>query len=103
MGNTAVFVSLNAIVGPSHKAVAASGLFLSMSVGMLTGIALSSALMMQLMQQHLSENLIKLGLTLAERQEVISHPKKQILAAGTNTYCARSFQELQRMWSISTN
>jgi hypothetical protein len=70
MANTTIFVAVNAIVEPAHKAVAASGLFLSMSVGMITGIAITSALMMGMMQKHLNEGLIKLGMTLLEREEV---------------------------------
>lgn len=70
MGNTAVFVSINAIVEPAHKAVAASGLFLSMPVGMITGIAVTSALMLEVMQKRLHESLAKLGLSFSERQEV---------------------------------
>lgn len=70
MGNTAIFVGLNAIVDPSHKAVAASGLFLSMPVGMISGIAVASAAMLQVMKTSLDEGLARLGLGLVERQEV---------------------------------
>ncbi|KAK6062553.1 Arylsulfatase 3 [Seiridium cupressi] len=78
MGNTAVFVSINAIVEPAHKAVAASGLYLSMPIGMITGIALTSALMLEVMQKHLAEGLVKLGLSLVERQEVISKAAENV-------------------------
>ncbi|KAI1856112.1 hypothetical protein JX265_011827 [Neoarthrinium moseri] len=72
MGNTAIFVSLNAVTEPSHKAVAASGLFLSMPIGMITGIAVTSALMLEVMQKQLDDGLVKLGLNLAARLEIIS-------------------------------
>ncbi|KAM0811117.1 putative Major facilitator superfamily domain-containing protein [Seiridium cardinale] len=78
MGNTAVFVSINAIVEPAHKAVAASGLYLSMPIGMITGIAVTSALMLEVMQKHLAEGLVKLGLSLVERQEVISKAAENV-------------------------
>jgi hypothetical protein len=70
MGNTAVFVGINAIVEPAHKAVVVSGLFLSTAIGMITGIAITSALMLDVMQRHLNESLLKLGLSLAERLDV---------------------------------
>jgi hypothetical protein len=70
MGFTSIFVSLNAIVDPSYKAVAASGLYLSMPVGMIAGIAVTSAIMLEVMQMHLHEGLVRLGLGVAERQEV---------------------------------
>lgn len=70
MGNTAVFVGINAIVDPSHKAVVVSGLFLSLSVGMITGVAATSALMLEVMQKHLDNNLMELGLNAAERLDV---------------------------------
>lgn len=70
MGNTAVFVSINAIVEPAHKAVAASGLYLSMPVGMITGIAITNALLQEVMQKHLDRDLAKLGLSVAERVKV---------------------------------
>lgn len=75
MGNTAVFVNINAIVEPAHKAVAASGLFLSMPIGMIAGIAVTSALMLEVMKQQLDESLVKLGLRLVERQEVSPVPR----------------------------
>ncbi|KAH8664200.1 major facilitator superfamily transporter [Xylariales sp. PMI_506] len=72
MANTAIFISINAIIEPAHKAVATASLFLSMPVGMITGIAIASALMLQVMQEQLDQNLIKLGLSLVERTEVIT-------------------------------
>ncbi|KAH6652139.1 major facilitator superfamily domain-containing protein [Truncatella angustata] len=78
MGNTAVVVSLNAIVEPAHKAVAASGLFLSLPIGMITGIAITSALMLEIMQQQLDKSLIKLGLGSADRQEIISKAAENV-------------------------
>ncbi|ETS79763.1 hypothetical protein PFICI_09616 [Pestalotiopsis fici W106-1] len=96
MGNTAVFVAINAIVDPSHKAVVVSGLFLSVSVGMITGVAATSALMLEVMQKHLDKNLVNLGLEVAERLDIISKAagnveyiyklRGQVAAAVTSAY-----------------
>ncbi|KAF7536396.1 hypothetical protein G7054_g4520 [Neopestalotiopsis clavispora] len=96
MGNTAVFVGINAIVDPSHKAVVVSGLFLSVSVGIITGVAATSALMLEVMQNHLDTNLMELGLKAAERLDIISKAagnveyiyklQGQVAAAVTSAY-----------------
>ncbi|KAI0123937.1 major facilitator superfamily transporter [Xylariales sp. AK1849] len=78
MGSTAIFVSINAIIEPAHKAVATSGLYLSMPIGMIMGIVVTSALMIELMRKHLNEGLIKLGMDLAERQEVIEKAAENV-------------------------
>lgn len=70
MGNTAVFVGINAIVEPAHKAAVISGLFLSTAIGMITGIAATSAMMLEVMQKSLNEKLVNMGLGPAERLEV---------------------------------
>lgn len=55
---------------PGDKAVAASGMFLAMPVGMMTGVAIGSAVMLQKMRSLLDEQLLSLGLGAAARQKV---------------------------------
>jgi hypothetical protein len=70
-----VFVSLNAVVEPAHKAVVTSGLQLSIPLGMLLGVTAGSAAMLQVVQNVLDKKLLEAGLDLAHRTEVITSLK----------------------------
>jgi hypothetical protein len=70
MASSAVFVSLNAVVEPAHKAVVTSGLQLAIPVGMLLGVAASSAVMLDVLQKALDRKLFDIGLSLESRTEV---------------------------------
>ncbi|KAI1505733.1 MFS general substrate transporter [Biscogniauxia marginata] len=71
MSSSGIFVGINAVVEPSHKAVVASGLNLSMPIGMVLGVAASSAVMLQMLQRTLDTRLIELGLNLEARAQII--------------------------------
>ncbi|KAI0876425.1 major facilitator superfamily transporter [Hypoxylon argillaceum] len=71
MAGSAVFVSINAVVDPAHKAVATSGLQLSMPIGMLLGVTSASAVMLDVLQRVLDKKLLQFGLSLESRSEVI--------------------------------
>ncbi|KAI0020297.1 MFS general substrate transporter [Xylariomycetidae sp. FL0641] len=72
MSSSAIFVSLNAVVEPAHKAVVASGLYLAMPVGMVLGVAASSAVMLQILHTTLDQRLLGLGLDVDVRREIIA-------------------------------
>ncbi|KAK6219245.1 hypothetical protein LQW54_002233, partial [Pestalotiopsis sp. IQ-011] len=78
MGNTAVFVGINAIVEPAHKAAVVSGLFLSTAIGMITGIAATSAIMLEVMQKSLNEKLANMGFGPPERLDIISKAAENV-------------------------
>ncbi|KAI1335280.1 MFS general substrate transporter [Xylariaceae sp. FL0016] len=69
---SAVFVALNAVVEPAHKAVVSSGLYLAIPVGMALGVATSSAVMLEVLQNTLRARLEELGLVSEEIAEIIS-------------------------------
>ncbi|KAI1127072.1 major facilitator superfamily transporter [Nemania abortiva] len=71
MAGSAVFVSLNAVVDPEHKAVVTSGLQLSIPIGMLLGVTAASAVMLEVLQRVLDKRLLEFGLNLERRTEVI--------------------------------
>ncbi|KAI8622885.1 major facilitator superfamily domain-containing protein [Xylariaceae sp. FL1651] len=71
MCTSAVFVSINAVVEPAHKAVVTSGLQLAMPIGMLLGVAASSAVMLDVLQKALDTKLLGFGLGLEARTEII--------------------------------
>jgi len=70
MASSAVFVCLNAVVEPAHKAVVVSGLQLSFPVGMLLGVTASSAAMFGVLQSTLEKKLLEIGLPPETRSEV---------------------------------
>lgn len=72
MAGSAVFVSINAVVDPAHKAVATSGLQLSMPIGMLLGVTSASAVMLDVLQRVLDKKLLQFGLSLESRSEVLN-------------------------------
>ncbi|KAI3335759.1 major facilitator superfamily transporter [Ustulina deusta] len=71
MAGSAVFVSINAVVEPAHKAVANSGLQLAMPIGMLLGVTAGSAVMLDVLQRVLDKKLLDVGLSLESRTEII--------------------------------
>ncbi|KAI3317826.1 MFS general substrate transporter [Xylariaceae sp. AK1471] len=71
MVSSAVFVSINAVVEPAHKAVVTSGLQLAIPIGMLLGVASSSAVMLDVLQKALDQKLFDIGLSLENRTEII--------------------------------
>ncbi|KAI1272989.1 major facilitator superfamily transporter [Xylaria sp. FL0933] len=71
MAGSAVFVSINAVVEPEHKAVANSGLQLAMPIGMLLGVTAGSAVMLDVLQRVLNKKLLEVGLSPETRAEII--------------------------------
>ncbi|KAI1182500.1 major facilitator superfamily transporter [Nemania serpens] len=71
MANSAVFVSLNAVVDPEHKAVVTSGLQLAIPIGMLLGVTAASAVMLDVLQRVLDNKLLTAGLSVERRTEII--------------------------------
>ncbi|KAI0535383.1 major facilitator superfamily transporter [Xylaria digitata] len=71
MAGSAIFVSINAVVDPAHKAVATSGLQLAVPIGMLLGVTAGSAVMLDIVQKVLNEKLLEIGLSLESRTEII--------------------------------
>ncbi|KAI0440589.1 major facilitator superfamily transporter [Xylaria telfairii] len=71
MSGSAVFVSLNAVVEPAHKAVVTSGIQLAIPIGMLLGVTAGSAVMLDVVQRVLDKRLFEIGLDLESRTEII--------------------------------
>ncbi|KAI0391453.1 major facilitator superfamily transporter [Xylariaceae sp. FL0594] len=71
MASSAVFVCLNAVVEPAHKAVVVSGLQLTFPIGMLLGVTASSAAMFGLLPSTLEKKLLEIGLPPETRSEII--------------------------------
>ncbi|KAI0547945.1 major facilitator superfamily transporter [Xylaria curta] len=71
MSGSSVFVSLNAVVEPAHKAVVNSGLQLAIPIGMLLGVTAGSAVMLDVVQRVLDRRLFEIGLDLESRTEII--------------------------------
>ncbi|KAI1313209.1 major facilitator superfamily transporter [Xylaria venustula] len=71
MAGSAVFVSIQAVVEPEHKAVANSGLQLAMPIGMLLGVTAGSAVMLDVLQRVLNDRLLDIGLSPENRVEII--------------------------------
>ncbi|KAI1751536.1 major facilitator superfamily transporter [Xylaria castorea] len=71
MSGSSVFVSLNAVVEPAHKAVVNSGLQLAIPIGMLLGVTTGSAVMLDVVQRVLDKKLFEIGLDLESRTEII--------------------------------
>lgn len=57
MAEAAVFIGLTASVDPSLQAIALSGLFQSTNVGLITGLAASSAVFQSTLTRELEQNL----------------------------------------------
>ncbi|KAI1083054.1 major facilitator superfamily domain-containing protein [Whalleya microplaca] len=68
---TAVFIALQASIDPTDKAVAASGLYLTMPVGSILGMASCNAVMQTVMPRDLTLRLYALGIGQSEAQEII--------------------------------
>lgn len=83
MAGSAVFVSINAVVEPAHKAVANSGLQLAMPIGMLLGVTAGSAVMLDVLQRVLDKKLLDVGLSLESRTEVINNYSMNMITSLT--------------------
>ncbi|KAK7755662.1 hypothetical protein SLS62_002273 [Diatrype stigma] len=68
---SAVFIALQASIDPADKAVAASGLFLTMPIGTILGMALTSAATLSVLRRTLAPRLFELGLNGSQVKEVI--------------------------------
>ncbi|KAI2634021.1 major facilitator superfamily transporter [Xylaria nigripes] len=71
MALPAIFISLNAVVDPMHKAVVASGIQLVMPIGMLLGIAACNAAMVEVLRNVLAARLTEIGLSPESMVEII--------------------------------
>jgi hypothetical protein len=58
MAEASVFIGLTASVDPAHQAIALSGLFQAANIGMLTGLAASSAVLGVSLQSELDRKLV---------------------------------------------
>lgn len=67
----AVFVALQAAINPMDKAVAASGLYLSIPVGSILGMAACNAVMQAIMPVELASRLRDLGIEGTEADQVM--------------------------------
>ncbi|KAI2640355.1 MFS general substrate transporter [Hypomontagnella submonticulosa] len=67
----AVFVALQAAINPMDKAVAASGLYLSIPVGSILGMAACNAVMQAIMPVELASRLRDLGIEGTEADQII--------------------------------
>ncbi|OTA69666.1 MFS general substrate transporter [Hypoxylon sp. EC38] len=67
----AVFVALQAAINPMDKAVAASGLYLSIPIGSILGMAASNAIIQGVMPVDLASRLRDLGIEATEAERII--------------------------------
>ncbi|KAF3061750.1 Vacuolar membrane amino acid uptake transporter fnx2 [Daldinia childiae] len=74
----AVFVALQAAINPIDKAVAASGLYLSIPVGSILGMAACNAVMQATMPVDLASRLRKLGVEKTEAEQIIKQATARI-------------------------
>jgi hypothetical protein len=58
MAEAAVFIGLTASVDPSLHAIALSGLFQSTNIGVISGLAASSAVLQATLTRELNQNLV---------------------------------------------
>lgn len=72
IAQAATFISTQAAVDKKYKAVATAGLFLTMQVGLMLGLASSGAVMLGGMRRSLDGRLIAMGLGSLVRKEVRS-------------------------------
>ncbi|KAI0854300.1 MFS general substrate transporter [Daldinia vernicosa] len=74
----AVFVALQAAINPVDKAVAASGLYLSLPIGSILGMAACNAVMQVTMPVDLASRLRKLGIERTEAEQIIKQATARI-------------------------
>ncbi|KAI8958462.1 MFS general substrate transporter [Daldinia sp. FL1419] len=74
----AVFVALQAAINPVDRAVAASGLYLSIPVGSILGMAACNAVMQATMPLDLASRLRELGVGKSEAEEIIKQATARI-------------------------
>ncbi|KAI0841921.1 MFS general substrate transporter [Hypoxylon sp. FL0890] len=67
----AVFVALQATINPMDRAVAASGLYLSIPIGSILGMAACNAVIQGVMPAYLATRLRDLGVEAAEAEQII--------------------------------
>lgn len=83
IAQSAVFISLQAVIDPAHIAPAISVLYLSGTVAMIIGLASVSAVMQQTLKVGLSRRLIDLDLDPVQREKVsnnvISEPSSILI------------------------
>ena len=70
---SALFVSVQAAIDPSHAAIAASTLYLTSSTGFLAGMSGVSAVLQTTLRKRLDRGLEELGFVGVERQDIIDH------------------------------
>ncbi|OTB06738.1 hypothetical protein M426DRAFT_258408 [Hypoxylon sp. CI-4A] len=74
----AVFVALQSAINPADKAVAASGLYLSIPIGSILGMAGSNAVMQGIMPTDLAARLRGIGIEGNEAQEIIKQAAARV-------------------------
>lgn len=72
---TAVFISVQAVVSPANKAAATSGMYLSSSLGTILGLACVSAVVTETMKWELNARLLASGFGEAARK-IVSVPHR---------------------------
>jgi hypothetical protein len=72
MAYSALFVATQASADPQHASAAVSTLFLSNAIGVIVGIASISSTIKMVLRRSLDEKLLRLGLDVATRKEVLS-------------------------------
>ncbi|CAK7216014.1 hypothetical protein SCUCBS95973_002661 [Sporothrix curviconia] len=78
MVQSAVFISLQAVVDPGHMAPAISILYLTSTCAMILGLACSSSIMLVALKPALTKNLLQLGLDPAVQSEVYKNALSNI-------------------------
>jgi MFS family permease len=73
IAQSALFISLQAAVDPSHMAVAASSMYLASSVGFVIGMAANAAVLQEMLSRGLDRRLIALGLSDVKRWKIIAN------------------------------
>jgi hypothetical protein len=103
IAQAATFISTQAAVDKKYKAVATAGLYLTMQVGVMVGLASASAVMLEGMRRNLDGRLIMMGIGTLGRNEVSSiqslntRPEKANLKAEfADPFEPRSLRRLRR-------
>lgn len=88
VAQVATFISTQAAVDKEHKAVATGGLYLSVQIGLVVGLAAVSTVMLDGMRQSLDGRLLAMGLKPLLRQQVITINEAQdsVAAAVSGAY-----------------
>ncbi|KAI2606648.1 MFS general substrate transporter [Hypoxylon sp. NC1633] len=78
MSLNAVFVALQAAIDPADKAMAASGLYLTIPVGSIVGMAACTAVMQAIMPADLASRLRDLGIKGVEAEKIIKQAAARV-------------------------